>query len=140
MRWVGDGKPITPEACLRWMKVTESNYASRGYGMFALEDSATGHVIGFCGFVHPDGQLEPEVKYSFIRPVWGEGLASEIVPPLLEYGAKQHGLNRIVATVDEGHVASQRVLLKAGAKLIERRVEADGGTTQVFEWLAGGAA
>ena len=140
MRWVGEGKPITHEACTKWMQVTEENYANRGYGMFALEHAITGKVIGFCGLIHPGGQLEAEVKYSFLRTAWGQGFASEVVPALLEYGAKQHGLTRVIATVDEGHVASQRVLLKAGARLIERRREDDGGTTHVFEWLARSAA
>lgn len=140
MRWVGEGKPITHEACAEWMKATEANYAGRGYGMFALEDTATRQVVGFCGLVHPGGQPEPEVKYSFLRSEWGKGLASEVVPALLEYGAKCHNLQRIIATVDAGHVASQRVLTKSGARLIERRPEKDGETTLVFEWLAGCAA
>jgi [ribosomal protein S5]-alanine N-acetyltransferase len=140
MRWVGEGKPITHDACLKWFEVTETNYATRGYGMFALEDITTGKVIGFCGLVHPGGQVEVEVKYSFLRSEWGKGLATEVVPALLNYGARQHELGRVIATVDEGHLASQRVLLKSGAKLIEKRVEEDGGTTCVFEWLAPRAA
>ena len=39
MRWVGEGVAITPERCKKWLEVTENNYRTRGYGMFALEGS-----------------------------------------------------------------------------------------------------
>jgi RimJ/RimL family protein N-acetyltransferase len=64
MRWVGDGVAITPDQCRQWLEVTENNYRSRGYGMFALEEHVTSHLVGFCGLVHPGGQPDAEIKYA----------------------------------------------------------------------------
>jgi [ribosomal protein S5]-alanine N-acetyltransferase len=142
MRWVGEGRPITTEECLQWFEVTRGNYARRGYGMFALESLGSldgGSVIGFAGLVHPGGQPEAEIKYALHRAHWGKGLASELVPHLLEYGARTHGLEYIIATVAPGNLASQRVLTKAGMTLARQRANADGSTTLVFEWHAPGA-
>src|SRR5690606_8392073 len=100
--------------CVRWLEVTADNYERRGYGMFTLFDPTTAQVVGFAGLVHPDGQPEAEIKYAFDRRHWGQGLASETVPELLKYGYKEHGLNRIIATVHPDHQASQRVLVKSG--------------------------
>ena len=136
MRWVGKGEPITRSACKAWFKVTEANYIKRGYGMFALESRAHGTVIGFCGLVHPGGQSEPEVKYAFLKPHWGKGLASESIPALLQYGARAHGLSRIIATVAPANLASQRVLCKAGMHLLRQRENEDGSLTCVYEWQA----
>jgi RimJ/RimL family protein N-acetyltransferase len=36
MRWVGDGKPLDLAQCEHWVEVTHRNYATRGYGMFAV--------------------------------------------------------------------------------------------------------
>ena len=116
MRWVGEGEPITHEACERWFEVTETNYRTRGYGMFVLEDQATGLVVGCCGLIHPGNQTEVEIKYAFLRECWGSGLASEVVPALLQYGLEQHSLTRVIATVDPENLASQKTLLKAGAE------------------------
>lgn len=138
MRWVGEGKPITRESCLQWFDVTAANYRTRGYGMLALEDKVSGEVVGCCGLTHPGGQADPEIKYTFLRRLWGQGLASEIVPALLAYGAQQHGLIRVIATVDPENVASQKTLTRAGAELIERRREDDGTTTLVYRWSAAG--
>ena len=73
MRWVGDGTPLSPEECDRWLVVTAENYAKRGYGMFALVERETGAVVGFCGLVHFGGQAEPEIKYALLRCGLGPG-------------------------------------------------------------------
>ena len=138
-RWVDDGEPITRTECEEWFEVTQRNYDTRGYGMFALVAREMGEVVGFCGLVHPGGQVEPEIKYAFLRSCWGQGLASEAVPALLAYGVVEFGLRRVIATVAEENLASQRVLQKAGARLVDRRTDEDGAITQVFEWLAPGA-
>lgn len=134
MRWVGDGQPISRGECEEWFKVTESNYAKRGYGMFALVERDSGTVVGFAGLVHPGGQSEPEIKYAFLRTHWGIGLATEAVGELLAYGAAAHGLRRIIATVAPENLASQRVLTKCGMALARHRTNDDGSTTLVFEW------
>lgn len=134
VRWVGDGTPLPRSGCEAWLKVTESNYQKRGYGMFTLEDRESGEIVGFCGLVHPGGQPEAEIKYALLPAYWGQGLASEAVPALLAYGAQHHKLTHIIATVDPENLASQRVLLKAGMSKGELVQNDDGTLTQFFEW------
>ncbi|MFO7547035.1 MAG: GNAT family N-acetyltransferase [Trueperaceae bacterium] len=132
MRFVGDGTPLTEEEADLWFEVTFRNYARRGYGMFALEDRATGQVVGFAGLVHPGDQPEPEVKYAFARAWWGRGLATEAVTHLLDVAGSRYGLREVIATVAPEHAASQRVLLKAGMSRREDRIYDDGGRSLVF--------
>jgi RimJ/RimL family protein N-acetyltransferase len=136
VRWVGDGVPITRNQCQEWLGVTQRNYAERGYGMFVLEDRATGATVGFCGIVHPGGQPEAEIKYAFSQPHWGQGLATEAVTALLPFGASEYGLQRIIATVAPENFASQRVLWKAGMSLIQERLNDNGTFTLVYEWFS----
>jgi RimJ/RimL family protein N-acetyltransferase len=132
MRYVGDGTPMPEADADRWLDVTARNYARRGYGMFALEDRATGQVVGFAGLVHPGDQPEAEVKYAFARAWWGRGLATEAVRHLLEAAVARYGLTDVIATVAPAHVTSQRVLAKAGLTRRADRVEDDGTRTLVF--------
>lgn len=134
MRWVGDGKPITRELCVKWLEVTRNNYEKRGYGMLALEEKGSGRVVGFCGLVHPGGQEEAEVKYAFLRSHWGQGLATEAVLGLISHGRQVHGLARVMATAAPANLASHRVLLKAGFVHGPLRGHDDGSQTQVFVW------
>jgi len=132
MRWVGDGSPLSEAEADRWLEVTASNYARRGYGMFALEDRASGEVVGFAGLVHPGDQPEAEVKVALARAWWGRGLATEAVRHLLEAAAARYGLGEAIATVAPANAASQQVLTKAGMTRRADRVEADGSRTRVF--------
>ena len=134
MRWVGDGKPLTTEQCVKWFEVTRTNYERRGYGMFAVEQKATAEVIGFCGIVHPGGQAEPEVKYAYLRRYWGLGIATEALEGLLNYGHKVHDLRSIVATAAPANTISHRVLVKAGMERGVLRDNEDGSHTQLFHW------
>lgn len=133
MRWVDDGKPITCDACAGWIDVTLKNYATRGYGMSALVHKEDDAVAGFCGLVHPGGQEEPEIKYAFLKGYWGRGLATEAVIGMMDYGRKQHALDRIIATVDTEHAVSRRVLMKAGLTHAETRSD-ESGPYEVYVW------
>jgi RimJ/RimL family protein N-acetyltransferase len=133
-RWVDDGSPITRAECEAWLEVTARNYSERGYGMFALDDRASAQTIGFCGLVHPGGQAEAEVKYALLRARWGQGLASEAVPAIVAYGAQQHALTQVIATVAPENLASQRVLRKAGFTFVAERRDTAGDLTRWFEW------
>ena len=136
MRWVDDGEPITRPECERWVEVTANNYATRGYGMFAVELRPAGPLIGFCGLVHPGGQEVAEVKYALARAHWGRGYATEAVTAILRYGAEEHRLGEVIATVAPENGASQRVLAKAGMRSSEPRQDADGSWTWVYRWEA----
>jgi len=136
MRWVGDGQPITRDECDRWLKVTEKNYATRGYGMSVLELRETGDAIGFCGLVHPGGQTEVEIKYALLRGHWGRGLATEVVEAMISYGSREFGMTRIIAGTASENVASHRVLLKAGMQPLETSTNNDGTVSEFFVWQA----
>jgi RimJ/RimL family protein N-acetyltransferase/uncharacterized protein involved in tolerance to divalent cations len=136
MRYVGEGRPLTAAECERWIAVTAENYRTRGYGMFALVEKATGALVGFCGLVHPRQQVEPELKYAFLRSAWGRGLATEAARGLLAHAASGLGLATVMATVDPEHTVSQRVLEKAGMTRGGRRGNDDGTQTQLYRWTA----
>ncbi len=133
IRWVDDGQPLSAEEAAQWINITLSNYETRGYGMFVIEDPALRKTIGFGGLVHPGGQQEPEVKYAFIPEVWGQGLATEFVRGLLDYGKSAHGLTHVISTVSEGNLASKRVLSKTGLHRSAVRREEDGSQTEIYE-------
>lgn len=126
MRFVGDGTPISREDCARWVEVTLRNYETRGYGMCALVLRETGEVVGFCGLVHPGGQVEVELKYALRRAFWGRGLASEAAAGMVAYGMGALGIGRVIATVDPAHGVSARVLCKVGFRWVETRASDEG--------------
>jgi len=132
MQWVGEGDPITFDECIKWIEVTERNYQNRGYGMFAVAQKHSNQIIGFCGLVHPDGQLLPEIKYAYRKEFWGQGYASEVAGIVLDYATKKLGLSEVIATIAPENAASIRVVEKLGMIRSDPREEDDGSFTEVY--------
>ncbi|HTI69067.1 MAG TPA: GNAT family protein [Candidatus Limnocylindria bacterium] len=58
-----------------------------------------------------------EIGYWLGEPYWGQGIATEAVGALVEYGFEQFDLVRVFAEVFDVNRASARVLEKAGFQL-----------------------
>jgi ribosomal-protein-alanine N-acetyltransferase len=132
MRFVGDGKPITPEACARWITITLENYTRRGYGMWALRRPDNGALVGCCGITHPSDQIAPETKYCLLCEHWGQGYATEALSGMVAHATSTLGLPNLLATVDPAHTTSHRVLEKAGFKRGRTVIEDDGLPTLFY--------
>lgn len=129
VRFVGDSEPLTREDCERWVDVCAKNYATRGYGLNMVVDRANGDVIGGCGVVHPNGRVDPEIKYALRRDRWGQGLASELVPAMLHQGFEEWKLAKIFASVDPMNRASIKVLERSGMRHLRDEFNEDGAIT-----------
>ena len=114
MRYVGDGTPLTRADVERWIRVSQENYARRGFGCFAVEVAEREYFAGYCGLVNALGQSEIELIYALRREFQGQGLATEAARAVLQAGFEIFALTEIIATVDPVNAASQRILEKIG--------------------------
>lgn len=71
----------------------------------------TGSLIGGTGLAFDDGCAS--TGYVFARDAWGRGYATETLLRMCEL-AGEHGVSRLYSLVHPEHVASRRVLEKAG--------------------------
>lgn len=114
MRYVGDGMVLTRARCAAWIEESLADYAARGRGAWALQVADEAAMAGYCGIVTARRRADPELIYALRPSLWGRGLASELVPALLDHGFRSCGLRRLVATVRPENLASVRVLEKSG--------------------------
>lgn len=79
------------------------------------------HIIGFGGvFVSEfNGRVTNNLGYRFEPDAWGKGYATELSKRAIRYGFEEVGLQEIVGVVRANHLASRKVLEKAGLKFIE---------------------
>ncbi len=90
-----------------------------GFGLWAVELKQTGELIGDCGLFHVQGTgPEVEVAYHFGKPWWGQGIATEAAIACLRFGFAECGLDEIIAICFPEHVASRRVMEKAGMRFV----------------------
>jgi RimJ/RimL family protein N-acetyltransferase len=97
------------------------HWAQRGFGHWAVEERASGELIGRLGLLHHrDWTLDPEnveVGWVLARAAWGRGLATEGGRAALRYGFERLGVPRIISIADPANRASRRVMEKLGLTL-----------------------
>ncbi len=126
MRYVGDGMTLSLARCAEWIGESLADYATRGYGAWAVQMEGVPGLAGFAGIVTARRRADPELIYALRPDLWGRGLASELVPALLDYGFGPCGLPRLVATIRPENRASLRVVEKAGMHCAGEELAAEG--------------
>jgi RimJ/RimL family protein N-acetyltransferase len=114
MRYLPGGQPIPRERIPAGIERRIQDWETRGFGLFALEDKATGALIGQAGLFPLEETDEVEVAYLLDEPYWGQGLATEAARACLHFGFEQLHLPRIVAVAVPANRASTRVMEKLG--------------------------
>ena len=85
--------------CIRW-------------GIVLRED---GVVIGSCGYYSLHGwHGRASIGYELARSFWRQGIMTEALRAITQFGFDEIGLNRIQATVMQGNQASIKLLEKLG--------------------------
>jgi RimJ/RimL family protein N-acetyltransferase len=106
-----EGRPTVAELEER----IRSSHRSGVRGLLAIELRDSGTVIGYCGLVDDDSDLEgePELAFELFKGYWGHGYATEAGTAVLKR-ARSAGYSRVRAGVRDWNVASRRVLAKLG--------------------------
>jgi RimJ/RimL family protein N-acetyltransferase len=83
-------------------------------------ETCSGLVVGGVGFHGPPEAGEVEIGYGIVPTRQGRGYATEAVITLVSLALTMPEVAAVVASTDADNVASQRVLEKAGFKLVDR--------------------
>jgi RimJ/RimL family protein N-acetyltransferase len=109
------GRPLDRVQAWTSMQLHLGQWALRGYGVFALEDAATGAFLGFSGINQPADWPEPEIAYSLDQPQWGRGLATEAAAAVRDWAFSRGDFAELVSFIQSGNERSKRVAAKLGA-------------------------
>jgi RimJ/RimL family protein N-acetyltransferase len=117
LRFIGGGTAPTREEAWRHMAMLAGIWTIRGYGQWALEEKATGALVGRAGVWFPEGWPEIEVGWVVGREHWGRGYATEAGREALRQAFATLGVTRVISLIDPNNVASRRVAEKLGASI-----------------------
>lgn len=84
-RYLGDGRPLARAAAWFQMAAIAGHWVLRGFGLWAVEERATGRFIGRIGCHEPEGFPVFELAYTLAREAWGGGYAREGAEAALRY-------------------------------------------------------
>jgi ribosomal-protein-alanine N-acetyltransferase len=102
----------------RWLV----HWTQHGFGEWAVcRKTSPAEIIGFGGLSYAmlGRQERINLGYRFSKQAWGQGIATEFAETAVHAGFRTLHLQEILATVQENHMASRRVLEKAGLQQIE---------------------
>jgi RimJ/RimL family protein N-acetyltransferase len=89
----------------------------RGFGHWALEESATGELVGRAGLYYPPDWPGLEVGWTVAREHWGKGYAPEAARAACGWAHERLGTRHILSLIHPGNRNSIRVAEKLGGTL-----------------------
>jgi [ribosomal protein S5]-alanine N-acetyltransferase len=115
-----------------WIEWNLANYASHGFGLWALETTGEpGRLIGDCGLTYQDvgGQRALELGWHLLEGERGRGYATEAARACLSYAFERSLAPMVCSIVDPANGASRAV---AGRVHAECRVFIKGERTMLL--------
>jgi ribosomal-protein-alanine N-acetyltransferase len=95
--------------------VAQNKVTDRSNYTMAIEDKKSGELIGLFGFrLWPSKHKRGEVWYKINPQFWNQGIATEVLIAVLDFGFDTLNLHRIQAGCAVHNLGSIKVLEKAG--------------------------
>ncbi len=115
----GNAHDSSIEETEAWIvKKVETQTENAPRGLWAVEERATGRVVGHAllEYATINGENRIELGYAFAHSAWCKGYATELSHALLRVGFDTLGLDEIYGVVMPENAASRRVLEKIGMR------------------------
>lgn len=116
MRFLGGGQPVPRAEAWRNMAMVLGHWHLRGYGMWAVEEKATGEMVGRVGCWRPEGWPGLEVGWTLRRRFWGRGYATEAARASMNYAFTKLDQTRVISLIAPENVNSIRVAERLGER------------------------
>ena len=117
MRYIADRQPMPRHLAWRRMAMMVGHWTLRGYGMWAVEEKATGEFVGHIGFWNPEGWPDFEIGWTLCPRSWGRGYATEAARPALRWAFTELDRPHVISLIDPANAASIRVAQRLGESL-----------------------
>ncbi len=133
MRYMARGLPL--DRLASWSSIASAlgNWLLQGHGMLAVEEKATGALIGRIGTLEPAGWPGFEMGWMIRREAWGQGYATEGLKRMMEFVRDDLQRKGFISLIRHGNLRSENVARKLGMHL-DGEVELLGSAAQVFRF------
>lgn len=109
---------LSPEGTEQLYNRIQKHFEEHGFGLYAMEEAATGTFIGFTGFMIPSfkAPFTPcvEIGWRLQRGYWGKGLATEAALACLNYGFNAWNFPEIYSFTSIQNTRSENVMKRIG--------------------------
>ncbi len=131
-RFIGDRGIKSIKASKAYIKKAYlESYSINGYGAYAMIERATGDIIGSCGLYKRSDLDFPDIGFALLPQYGKKGFAFEAASALMEFAAKELGLDKIKAITSKENINSMALLNKIGLKRVGT-ITMEGETEELF--------
>jgi RimJ/RimL family protein N-acetyltransferase len=113
MRYLG-GKTFNRTEAWRHMAYLLGHWTLRGYGYYALEEKASGRLVGRCGYTDSTGWPGFELGWTLAPDARGHGYATEAARLLLSYAFETLAKPHVISLIHPDNAPSRRVAERLG--------------------------
>lgn len=125
------GGPLHRLGAYRIFAQEVGHWALRGYGVWALEEKATGTYCGQVGPYFPEGWPEAEISWLLMNGFEGQGYAIEAARFARDYAYGTLGWTTAISLISKGNVPSSRLAERLGATF-EKEIDFFGELALVY--------
>jgi RimJ/RimL family protein N-acetyltransferase len=116
MRYIG-GKVLDRFLAYRHMAYVLGHWALRGHGYYAVEEKATGQLVGRSGYTSHPGWPGFELGWAIGPEYQGRGYATEAARMLLQQAFDVLDQQHVISCIHPDNTPSRRVAEKLGEKI-----------------------
>lgn len=109
------GGPATAEQSWRMLATELGHWPLRGYGRWAVEETATGALAGIIGPWYPEGWPEPEIGWDLMNGFEGRGYATEAAFAALSHAYDTLGWPTAISLCNPANTGSRNLARRLGA-------------------------
>ncbi len=120
----GGQRAISRAEAWRDLALFVGHWALRGYGLFAVEEKASGAFVGRVGAWQPECWVGFELGWGLARPYWGRGYAYEAARAAGDWILGAFPLDRIVSLIHVDNAPSQNLAKRLGMEPGEQTLHA----------------
>lgn len=115
MRYFGSDPMTSIDQAIDRAQGIQSAFIEQSGVRWAITGREDGQLIGTCGFWRLIKEhFRAEIGYELAPARWGQGVMTEAVGAMLDFGFAHMGLHSVEAQIDPANIGSRRVLEKLG--------------------------
>jgi RimJ/RimL family protein N-acetyltransferase len=119
------GGPMDRAQAWRRFATSVGHWILRGFGLWTIEDKATGAVVGRTGLIAHEGWPETELGWHIYDGYEGRGYAHEAAMAARDHAMRDMGLPPMISLIAHDNIRSRRLAERMGAT-VEREAEVTG--------------
>jgi RimJ/RimL family protein N-acetyltransferase len=119
-----DQRPQDRGAAWRGMAMFAGHWVLRGYGLFVVEEKATGAFVGRVGPWQPEMWVGFEIGWGIAPAFWGKGYATEAAVASGAWAFDTFDLDHVVSLIHVDNTRSQAVARRLGERPVGETLHA----------------